>query len=50
MINNIKKVPVKFQEDLLYFQHFILIFALVWAITSTFMHGFQNLFWCYCTI
>ena len=27
MKNNIKKAPVKFQEDLLYFQHFILTFA-----------------------
>ena len=28
MKNNIKKAPVKFQEDLLYFQHFMLIFCL----------------------
>ena len=27
MKNNIKKAPVKFQEDLLYFQHFMLIFV-----------------------
>ena len=26
MKNNIKKAPVKFREDLLYFQHFMLIF------------------------
>ena len=26
---NIKKAPVKFQEDLLYFQHFLLIFVFV---------------------
>ena len=26
MKNNIKKVTVKFREDLLYFQHFMLIF------------------------
>ena len=26
--NNIKKAPVKFQEDRLYFQHFMLIFVL----------------------
>ena len=26
MKNNIKKAPVKFWEDLLYFQHFMLIF------------------------
>ena len=26
MKNNIKKVPVKFGKDLLYFQHFMLIF------------------------
>ena len=25
--NNVKKAPVKFQEDLLYFQHFMLIFV-----------------------
>ena len=25
--NNIKKAPVKFREDLLYFQHFMLIFV-----------------------
>ena len=28
MKNNIKNAPVKFGEDLLYFQHFILIFFL----------------------
>ena len=28
MRNNIKKAPVKFQKDLLYFQHFMLIFVL----------------------
>ena len=28
MKNNIKKAPVKFREDLLYFQHFMLIFCL----------------------
>ena len=28
MKNNIKKTPVKFREDLLYFQHFMLIFCL----------------------
>ena len=28
MKNNIKKAPVKFQDDLLYFQHFMLIFCL----------------------
>ena len=28
MKNNIKKAPVKFREDLLYFQHFMLIFFL----------------------
>ena len=27
MKNNIKKAPVKFWEDLLYFQHFMQIFA-----------------------
>ena len=27
MKNNIKKAPVKFQEDLLCFQHFMLIFV-----------------------
>ena len=27
MINNIKKAPVKFSEDLLYFQHFMEIFV-----------------------
>ena len=27
MKNNIKKAPVKFREDLLYFQHFMLIFV-----------------------
>ena len=27
MKNNIKKVPVKFQEDRLYFQHFMLVFV-----------------------
>ena len=27
MKNNIKKAPVKFWEDLLYFQHFMLIFV-----------------------
>ena len=26
-MKNIKKAPVKFQEDLLYFQHFMLIFV-----------------------
>ena len=29
MENNIKKAHVKFQEDLLYFQHFMLIFVFV---------------------
>ena len=29
MKNNIKKAPVKFWEDLLYFQHFMLIFVCV---------------------
>ena len=29
MENNIKKAPVKFWEDLLYFQHFMLIFVFV---------------------
>ena len=29
MKNNIKKAPVKFREDLLYFQHFMLIFVFV---------------------
>ena len=28
MKNNIKKAPVKFREDRLYFQHFMLIFCL----------------------
>ena len=28
MKNNIKKAPVKFQEDLLYFQHFMQILSL----------------------
>ena len=28
MKNNIKKAPVKFREDLLYFQHFMLILSL----------------------
>ena len=28
MKNNIKKAPVKFQEDLLYSQHFMLILSL----------------------
>ena len=28
MKNNIKKAPVKFQEDGLYFQHFMLILSL----------------------
>ena len=27
MKNNIKKAPVKFRKDLLYFQHFMLIFV-----------------------
>ena len=27
MKKNVKKAPVKFQEDLLYFQHFMLIFV-----------------------
>ena len=27
MKNNIKKAPVMFREDLLYFQHFMLIFV-----------------------
>ena len=27
MKNNIKKAPVKFREDLLYFQHLMLIFV-----------------------
>ena len=27
--NNIQKAPVKFREDLLYFQHFMLIFVFV---------------------
>ena len=29
MKNNTKKAPVKFQDDLLYFQHFMLIFVFV---------------------
>ena len=29
MKNNIKKAPVKFREDGLYFQHFMLIFVFV---------------------
>ena len=29
MKSNIKKAPVKFREDLLYFQHFMLIFVFV---------------------
>ena len=29
MKNNIKKVPIKFWEDLSYFQHFMLIFVFV---------------------
>ena len=29
MKKNIKKVPVKFREDLLYFQHFMPIFVFV---------------------
>ena len=29
MKNNIKKAPVKFRKDLLYFQHFMLIFIFV---------------------
>ena len=29
MKNNIKKAPVKFRDDLLYFQHFMLIFVFV---------------------
>ena len=29
MENNIKKAPAKFREDLLYFQHFMLIFVFV---------------------
>ena len=29
MKNNIKKAPVKFREDLLYFQHFMLIFVII---------------------
>ena len=28
MKNNTKKAPVKFRDDLLYFQHFMLIFVL----------------------
>ena len=27
MINNINKAPVKFREEVLYFQHFMLIFV-----------------------
>ena len=40
MKNNIKKAPVKIWEDLLYFQHFMLIFVFAQVIITTFR---QNL-------
>ena len=46
MKNNIKKAPVKFREDLLYFQHFMLIF--VFAQISDYHH--LKLYKSVCTI
>ena len=51
MKNNIKKAPVKFQEDLLYFQHFMLIFVFVpnVVIITTLNHLCYSCFWLYKT-
>ena len=40
MKNNIKKTHVKFREDLLYFQHFMLTF--VFAPNSDYHHSFNR--------
>ena len=46
MNNNIKKAPVKFREDLLCFQHFMLIFCFcpkLVIITTVMLYGLQAL-------
>ena len=42
MKNNIKEAPVKFREDLLYFQHFMLIFVSKLVIVTTLSQNYVS--------